>query len=176
MNTPNIRYYAKMVNTTTKGTPKYTITEQAGYYAPMEKLIGRDKHISMYLMQQSREDKSSTPPMYLQAKKSLNFTGLKNYWIEGEMSAFAYGYPMNKPTYSKDNKINPFYEYKDDGFLFIIHHDENDHKNLNPTCIELIVLENAKLLISAYCKQLEMGGFDAALKTLREQAKGNIVL
>lgn len=30
MNTPNIRYYAKMVNTTPKGkkTPKYTITAQ----------------------------------------------------------------------------------------------------------------------------------------------------
>ncbi len=176
MNTPNIRYYAKMVNTTIGKTPKYTISEQVGYYAPMDKLVGRDKHISMNLLQQDREDNSSTPPMKLQAKNSLNFTGLKNFWIEGEMSPFAYGFPMDKPTYSSKAKVNPFYEYKDDGFLFIIHHDENDHKNIIPTCIELIVLENAKLLISAYCKQLEMGGFDAALNTLREQAKSNIVL
>ena len=85
MNTPNIRYYALMENTTQKGkvTPKYTITHDAGYYPPMEKLTGRDKQISMNLLPQSREDNSSTPPMKLQAKNSLNFTGLKDLWREG---------------------------------------------------------------------------------------------
>ena len=51
MNTPNIRYYAKMVNTTRKGkkTPKYTITAQAGYYPPMNEIKGKDGKVSMYL-------------------------------------------------------------------------------------------------------------------------------
>ena len=55
MNTPNIRYYAKIVNTTKKGkkTPKFTITAQAGYYPPMEQLKGRDGLISMYLMEKT---------------------------------------------------------------------------------------------------------------------------
>ena len=172
MNTPNIRFYALMVNSTQAGksTPKYTITAQAGYYPPMEQLRGRDKQISMNLLNQSREDNSSTPPMKLQAKNSLNFTGLKDLWREGVMSGFAYGYPLDKQTYSKDNKINPFYEYKEDGFLFIIHPDDKDPNNLIPVSIELIVLERAKVLISAYCKQLEMGGFDGALQSLRLQA------
>lgn len=87
------------------------------------------------------------------------------------MSGFAYGYPMDKQTYSKDNKINPFYEYKEDGFLFIIHPDENNPKNLVPVSIEVIVLEGAKVLISQYCKQLEMGGFNEELKRLRELAQ-----
>lgn len=172
MNTPNIRYYAKLVNTTQKGkkTPKYTIVEQAGYYPPMEQLRGRDGLVSMNLMPQSREDKSSTPPMRLQAKNSLNFTGLKDFWIEGKLSGFAYGYPMDKPTYSKDEKPNPFYEYKGDGYLFRVYQDEKEPTNLTPTCIELVVLEGAKVLISAYCKQLKMGGFDEALEALRQQA------
>ncbi len=36
MNTPNIRYYAKLVNTTQNGkkTPKFTLIMQAGYYLP----------------------------------------------------------------------------------------------------------------------------------------------
>lgn len=172
MNTPKILFYARMVNTTQTGkiTPKFTIREQAGYYPPMEHLKGKDGLISMNLMPQSREDNSSTPPMRLQAKNSLNFTGLKDYWVDGKMSGFAYGYPMDKPTYSSKNKPNPFFEYKDDGFLFIFHYDEKDPSNIIPTSIELVVLEGAKVLISAYCKMLEMGGFDDALAALRKQA------
>lgn len=172
MNTPNIRYYARMDNTTKKGrtTPKYTILEQAGYYPPMERLKGKDGFISMYLIPQSREDNSSTPPMRLQAKNSLNFTGLKDYWMDGKISGFCYGYPAPRPTYSSRNKTNPFLEYKEDGFLFILHCDEKDPANIVPTSIELIVLEGAKVLISSYCKMLVMGGFDEALSALRKQA------
>ena len=175
MNMPKVRYYAKLVNTTQKGkkTPKYTIVQEAGYYPPMEQLKGKDGFVSMNLLPQSREDKSSTPPMRLQAKNSLNFTGLKDYWIEGCLSGVAYGYPFGKPTYSKDEKPNPFYNgYTDDGFLFKIYQDESNATNPTPTCIELIVLAGAKVLISTYCKMLENGGFDNDLAALRKQAKG----
>lgn len=172
MNTPNIRYYAKMVNTTQKGkkTPKYTITAQAGYYPPMELLRGRDGQISMNLMDKLKEG-DNVPSMRLQAKNSLNFTGLKDYFQDGKLSGFAYGYPLDKQTYSKDEKANPFFDYRQDGFLFLIEQDEKDPTNLTPTSIELVVLEGAKVLISAYCKQLVMGGFDEALQALREQAQ-----
>lgn len=172
MNTPNIRYYAKMVNTTQNGkkTPKYTIVEQAGYYPPMEQLKGRDGQISVNLMEKLKEG-DNVPSMRLQAKNSLNFTGLKEYFIDGKLSGYAYGYPLDKPTYSKDERPNPFFEYKEDGFLFLIEQDKNDPTNIISTSIELIVLEGAKVLISAYCKQLVMGGFDEALQALREQAK-----
>lgn len=177
MNTPNVRYYAKMVNTTQKGkkTPKYTITAQAGYYPPMELLRGRDGQISMNLMEKLKEG-DNVPSMRLQAKNSLNFTGLKDYFQDGKLSGFAYGYPLDKQTYSKDEKSNPFFDYKQDGFLFLIEWDEKDPTNLTPTSIELIVLEGAKVLISAYCKQLVMGGFDEVLQALREQAQKGSVL
>lgn len=172
MNTPNIRYYARMVNATQKGkiTPKFTIVEQAGYYPPMEQLKGRDGLVSMNLMEKLKEG-DNVPSMRLQAKASLNFTGLKEYFVDGKLSGYAYGYPLDKPTYSSKEKPNPFYEYKQDGFLFLIEQDEKEPTNQVPTSIELVVLEGAKVLISAYCKQLMMGGFDEALQALREQAK-----
>lgn len=172
MNIPNIRYYAKFVNTTQNGkkTPKFTITEQAGYYPPMELLKGRDGQISMNLMGKLKEGEN-VPSMRLQAKNSLNFTGLKEYFVDGKLSGFAYGYPLDKSTYSKDEKKNPFFEYREDGFLFLIKQDGKEPGNQIPTCIELVVLEGAKVLISAYCKQLLMGGFDDALQSLREQAQ-----
>ena len=172
MNTPNIRYYAKMVNTTQNGkkTPKFTIVEQAGYYPPMEDLKGRDGQISVNLMEKLKEG-DNVPSMRLQAKNSLNFTGLKEYFIDGKLGGYAYGYPLDRPTYSNDEKPNPLFDYKDDGFLFVIHTDESDPTSIVPVVIELIVLEGAKVLISAYCKQLVMGGFDEALQALREQAQ-----
>ena len=172
MSTANIRYYAKLVNTTQNGkkTPKYTIVAQAGYYPPMEQLRGRDGLVSLLLMEKLREGEN-VPSMRLQAKNSLNFTGLKEYFKDGKLSGYAYGYPLDKLTYSKDEKPNPFYEYKQDGFLFLIHQDDKVPENQIPTSIELVVLEGAKILISAYCKQLVMGGFDDALEALRKQAE-----
>lgn len=168
MITPNIRYYARLE--LCKGgikTPKYTITAEAGYFEPMESLKGKDGRISMYL-QNRRKDRADIPPIWLQAKNSLNFTGLHNYFIDGKISGFAYGFPLDEETYSSKKKKNQFYEYKEDGFLFLIH---DNNTGIVPAYIELIVLEDAKVLIAAYCKQLLMGGFDESLKLLREQAK-----
>lgn len=172
VNTPNIRYYAKLENSTEEGkkTPKYTITEWAGYYPPMEKLRGRDRRISLNLMDKIKEG-MNIPSMRLQAKGSLNFTGLKEYFADGKLSGFAYGYPDSRETYSSKKKPNPFFEYKDDGFLFVVHQNPNDPTSIIPIQIELIVLEKARVLIPAYLKQLMMGGFGKELTQLREQAK-----
>ena len=88
VNTPNIRYYARLENSTEDGkkTPKYTITEWAGYYPPMEKLRGRDGRISLNLMDKIKEG-MNIPSMRLQAKGSLNFTGLKEYFTDGKLGS-----------------------------------------------------------------------------------------
>lgn len=174
MNTPNIRFYAKLeYSTDSKQTPKYVITAQAGFYPPMEQLRGRNGKVSFYLMEKLKEG-ASVPAMRLQAKGSLNLTGLKDFFVGGRLSGFAYGYPLKDKTFSSKAKPNPFYEYKDDGFLFIVHQDEaaqREAERVRPSYIEMIVLEGAKVLISSYCKQLMMGGFDEELKSLRAQAK-----
>lgn len=172
MNTPNILYYAKFDNTTPEGkkTPKYTMTAQAGYYPPMDALRGKDGAISMNLMEKLKEG-SNVPSMRLQAKNSLNFTGLKEYFQNGKLSGYAYGYPMDKPTYSQNAKPNPFYTQRTDGYLFIIEQDKNTPNNLTPSSFELIIIEGGRVLISAYCKQLMMGGFNDVLSELRAQAQ-----
>lgn len=169
---PNIRFYARMVNTTQEGkaTPKYTIVGAAGYYPPMEQLRGRDNKVSMNLMEKLKEGEN-VPSMRLQAKGSLNFTGLKEWFTNCKLSGFAYGYPMKEPVYSSKNKPNPFYDYRNDGYLFVVHQDQSNPENNIPTEIELIVLEWGRWQISAYCKMLVMGGFNEALNDLRKQAK-----
>lgn len=168
---PNLRYYAKFeLNNDCKKTPKYTIRKQAGYYEPMESLKGRDGQISMYLMEKLKEGEQ-VPAMRLQAKGSLNFTGLKDYFVDGKLSGYAYGYPDERPTFSSKKKANPFFDYRNDGFLFIVHINKDDIRGIIPMSFELMVLADAKILISSYCKQLVMGGFDDGLKLLREQAK-----
>ena len=177
MNIPNIRFYAKLEDCTgSRKIPKYVVTAQAGYYPPMSELVGRDGRISMNLQvsKDSGSKKDNAPAMKLQAKNSLNFTGLKDYFVNGRLSGFAYGYPLVAKTYSKEQKPNPFFAYKDDGFLFIVHQDQTaatEPEKVKPSCIELVVLEGAKVLISSFCKMLQMGGFDEALAALRKQAK-----
>lgn len=167
MRTPNIRYYARMERCKeTFKTPKYRIVEFTGNYEPMESLKGKDGFISMYLQPQ-RKEREDIPAMWLQAKNSFNFTGLKWFFIDGKISGFAYGEPLEKETYSKREIPNPFYKFRNDGFLFLIH---NDEKESVPAFIELLVLEGAKPLIAQHCKQLQMGGFDEALNRERKQA------
>lgn len=174
MRIPDIRYYAGMIfDTSSKKTPKYIITKEAGYYEPMEQIKGRNGLVSMYLMEKLNEG-ANVPSMRLQAKNSLNFTGLKDYFVDGKLSGFAYGYPLADEYYSSKKIENPFYQYRNDGFLFIIHQDQTAAtapELIRPVFIELIVLDGAKVLIPSYCKQLMMGGFDEAVNQLRKQAK-----
>lgn len=175
MITPNIIYYARLsLERNGSKTPKYVITATAGNYAPMEKLKGRDGRVSMFLVPKTSY-KSSAPQMRLQAKDSLNFTGLKDYFMDGKMSGYAYGYAPTVRTYTVKvkEKPNPLYGYENDGFLFIIHQDEtatSEAEKIIPSEIELIVLEGAKVLIPSYCKQLCIGGFDEILNYLRKQS------
>lgn len=174
VNIPEIRYYAKFENTTAKDgkTPKFTITTQAGYYPPMQHLIGRDGKISVFLTEKLKEG-MQVPAIRLQAKNSLNLTGLKDYFIDSKLSGFAYGNPPDKATYSAKEKPNPFFEYRKDGFLFIIEQDRNNPQSIIPVSFEMIVLAEASTLTAAYCKMLCEGGFDDTLKELRTQASKN---
>ena len=65
MITPNIRYYAKMEDSTG--------------------IKGLDGKVSMFLQvsKESGSKKDNAPSMKLQAKNSLNFTGLKEYLLMG---------------------------------------------------------------------------------------------
>lgn len=171
---PTIVFYGRLDFDVTSGkSPKYVLTSVWGDYAPMDKLKGRDSMISMYLLPKRETQSSDCPQMHLQAKASLNLTGLKDYFINGKLSGYAFGYPPCTPTYSSKAKPNPFYPNKDDGFLFIVHQDKEaptPAEQQRPDYIEMLVLNGAKVLIGSYCQQLMLGGFDEILKALRRDS------
>lgn len=175
----SIVYYGRFVLAGDTGikTPKYLLTAQWGYYPPMDLIKGRDGVPYLYLMPK-RKDGASVPPMSLQAPRSLNFTGLKDYFVGGVFSGYAYGEPNTAKTYGKDNRPNPFYDYRGDGYLFIMPkedaikvHFEKAGDVVVPKTIELIVLSGGAALIPHYCKQMLMGGFDHDLREIRQQAR-----
>lgn len=169
-----IMFYARLdYDKTSKKTPKYVITKVWGNYAPMDELKGKNGMISMYLLPKREVQPSNCPPMHLQAKSSLNLTGLKDYFVDGKLSGYAYGYPLSSQTYGKDNKPNPFYPNREDGFLFLVHQDKEAStpaERQRPDYIEMIVLQGCKVLIGSYCKQLVVGGFAEALEVLRRDS------
>ena len=169
MITPNIELYAKFeIIKNGNKHPKYKCTKIAGYYPPMDQLKNPKREITLTLLP-SRSKKNDAPPYKLQGKNSLNFTGLFHYYINGELSKYCSGYPSTRKTYgNKVKRDNPFYQYRDDGYLFIMHQENNPQI---PKEFELIVLKDARILIDAYRKQLIMGGFDEAIELLRSQSK-----
>jgi hypothetical protein len=156
-----IDYYAKFEYCTdSKKTPKYSVTASTGYYPPMETLRatrGKGKgKISVYLMP-TREPKPNEPPMYLQARDSLNLTGLFMWFDGGQLTGYAFGYPLDKKQYGgKHPRENPFYNYREDAFLFFT---SDTNKNTLPISFEMIVLHDAKVQAPAFLKNATNGRF-----------------
>lgn len=170
---PKILFYALFEGVMSGKTPKYILTAQVGYFPEMEKFKGRDGNISLNLLESraSGHTKDNAPEMRLQAKGSFPFTGLKEYFIQGQLSGYSYGNPPDTKTYGKAKpKENPLYEHRQDAFLFLWDKSELTPQGTPPR-FELMVLQDAKVLAAAYCKQLVMGGFDEQLKQLRLQAE-----
>lgn len=168
-------WYCEFINSTKEGkkTPRFTSRKEWGHYPIVDAL--RDKHglISLYLLpsiDSGSKDSTSTPPMKLQAKNSLNLTGLKNYYIGGELSGVAFGNPYDKPTYGKRNKINPFGEDCKDGFLFRFKFV--DESNI-PTGFEMMIIPNVGNLILNHCEMLRIGGYNKFLEEVRKQTTDN---
>lgn len=174
---PPIKCYAKFSYDEKSGkTPKYSMMKIAGYYPELKALSGKNGRVNLYLMSKREGQSVDAPAMSLQAvKNGLNLTGLKDYYTNGEISGIAYGYPPQEPTFSAKGKANPLYSCRNDGYLFIFDFSEKkEGEALKPTSFEMVVIDGGKVLISAYAKMLQMGGFNEALTALREQANALI--
>lgn len=172
---PTIKFYGRLdYNPMSGKSAKYTLTCIWGDYPPLDGLKGRDSMVSMYLLPKREGQSSNCPQMHLQAKGSLNLSGLKDYFINGKLSGFAFGFPPSTPTYSSKAKPNPFYpSYTEDGFLFLVHQDKEaptSAEQQRPDYIELLVLDGCRVLVGSYCQQLMLGGFDEILKALRRDS------
>lgn len=147
--------------------PRYDCVESEGYYPEMERLVSTKGDLHFYLCEtkgvinspdQRRADR------FLQAAKSFNFSSvylLDEQTADGHL--IGYGNPNGQKTYGKGKIPNPFWECRNDGFLFII---SPDWKN-----IELLVMPNGKFTILGLAKALADGQFDEALDTIRATAK-----
>ena len=155
-----IRYYCRLVDTTGGNKcSKYSVSEEAGYYPPMEHLRGKDGKISMYLLpaKESGVTKANAPAMRLQAAGNLNFTGLHGDIVNGRLRGYAYGYANGAETY----------EYRGDAYLFLVHWPDGAAR---PSSIEMAVLAGARSMAAAHCERLKRGGLD--FKSLRDKAAG----
>ena len=73
-----------------------------------------------------------------------------------------YGYP-NANRYLVNGSFNPLYEFRNDGYLFII---DKNYKQ-----IELLVIPGGRNLISSYYQKMIDGGFEDQLTYYRKEAK-----
>ncbi len=100
---------------------------------------------------------------YVLQSNSLNFSSLYPN-MQLDCSGFAYGEPNNKKTVGKkEPKPNPMFDFRNDGFLFVI--------NTDYTKIELLIIENERYTIKGYLKKLVNGELDEALQQMRATAK-----
>jgi hypothetical protein len=135
---------------------------QAGYYKPLHALKNAKNEIVMYLQRNDKCNPNSTAETRLQCKDSLNFSSvyLENLKI-GE-TLIGYGEPPQTKDL-KGGKVNPFYESRMDGYLFLISADHNT--------IEILVVPGGRVLIRGYAAKLADGQLNEALNELRRSAK-----
>lgn len=90
----------------------------------------------------------------------LNFSSI--YIDDLEFPEIGYGYP-NANRLLKDGSQNPLFEFRNDGYLFLMNKDYSE--------IEILVIPDGRNLISSYYQKLIDGGFDDDIQALRHQAK-----
>jgi hypothetical protein len=91
---------------------------------------------------------------------NLNFSSI--YIDDVDFPEIGYGYPNANRLLSKGS-INPLFEFRNDGYLFIMNSDYTE--------IEILIIPDGRNLISSYYQKMIDGGFDDEVRQLRLQAK-----
>ena len=90
----------------------------------------------------------------------LNFSSI--YIDDLDFPEIGYGYP-NANRLLSNGSPNPLFEFRNDGYLFLINKDYSE--------IDLLIIPDGRNLISSYYQKLIDGGFDDEVRQLRQQAK-----
>lgn len=96
----------------------------------------------------------------LTSGNNLNFSSI--YIDDLEFPELGYGYP-NPNRLLKNGSQNPLFEFRNDGYLFLMNKDYSE--------IELLIIPDGRNLISSYYQKLIDGGFDDEVSQLRQQAR-----
>ncbi len=91
-----------------------------------------------------------------------NGLNLSSIYIEDlEFPEIGYGYP-NANRLLKDGSINPMFEFRNDGYLFILNKDFSE--------IEILILPDARNLIGSHYQKFIDSGYDDQIREMRKQA------
>lgn len=90
----------------------------------------------------------------------LNLSSI--YIDDIDFPEIGYGYP-NSNRLLKNGAPNPLFEFRNDGYLFLMNKDYSQ--------IELLIIPDGRNLINSYYQKLIDGGFDEQIKQLRDQAR-----
>lgn len=148
-------------------TPRFDITQMAGYYKPIESLKNKDGQVYFYLNETRgiiNSPDARRADKFLGARGSLNFSSI--YMLDSipdsEGYLIGYGNPYRLQTHGKDKKQNPFYDNRDDGYLFLIEQDWQT--------IEILVIPNGCNTILGNAMALQDGKYNDALEMMRATA------
>lgn len=92
-----------------------------------------------------------------------NGLNLSSIYIDDlDYPEIGYGYP-NANRFLSNGSPNPLFEFRNDGYLFLINKDYSE--------IELLIIPDGRNLISSYYQKMIDGGFDDEVRQLRQQSK-----
>lgn len=147
-------------------TPRFDLTRMAGSLPGLEALANRRGQIVMYL-QQARgiinSQDGRRADCFLMAKNSLNFSSLYLLNRTTDGAPFVgFGNPLPGQTYGKDNRPNPFYQSRNDGYIFLVSPDW--------VRIEVLIVPDGKYTIVGEAGMVQKGLLDDAIQSIREHA------
>ena len=147
--------------------PRYDLTKMAGSLPGLEYIANKKGQVVMYL-QECRGIINSTAgrraDCFLMAKNSLNFSSiyLLNRTTEGAPFV-GYGQFLKYETYGRDDMLNPFYESRLDGLIFIISPDWKK--------IEVLVSLAGRYIAAGEAGMVQRGEMAEAIDSIRESAQ-----
>jgi hypothetical protein len=142
--------------------PRYVMTVQAGYFKPVTAIKNAKNEIVMYYQRNEKCNTNSKAETRLQCKGSVNFSSVYFEDLKIGETLIGYGEPPQTKEL-KGGKINPFFDNRSDGYLFIIPPDLKT--------IEILIVPQGRQLIRGYASKLADGQLNEALNELRKSAK-----
>ena len=155
-----VKYYYKI-----KSEYRLDCVSQVGLkeYHGLDSCVSTEEHLYFYKTKASsfvNSDCSRIAEWSLTSSTKLNFSSI--YLENIKYPQFGYGYP-NAKRLLRSGKPNPMFEYRHDGYLFIVNKDISE--------VEVLVVVGEKNLINIHYQILLDGGYDEELRRFRLSAK-----
>ena len=143
-------------------TPRYVVIAQAGYFRPLDAIKSANDEIVMYLLRTEKSGNKSGVKTRLQCKGSVNFSSIYLNDLKNNETLIGHGEPPQAKEL-KSGKLNPFFDNRQDGYIFVISPDM--------ATIEILIMPQGRQLIAGYAAKLADGFLNAEMHELRKAAR-----